>query len=65
MSKYVFDPSLAEAVEALRAQDTPFAIATVIRTAGLTAAKPGAKALLRGDGTIMQGWLGGAASVAR
>lgn len=36
-----------------------FAIATIVRTAGTTAAKPGAKALLRQDGTILDGWLGG------
>lgn len=36
-----------------------FAIATIVRTAGTTAAKPGAKALLRADGTILEGWLGG------
>lgn len=36
-----------------------FAIATIVRTAGVTAAKPGAKALLREDGTILEGWLGG------
>ncbi|TDE33726.1 XdhC family protein [Antarcticimicrobium sediminis] len=36
-----------------------FAIATIVRTAGTTAAKPGAKALLRDDGTILEGWLGG------
>lgn len=36
-----------------------FAIATIVRTAGTTAAKPGAKALLREDGTILEGWLGG------
>ena len=36
-----------------------FAVATIVRTAGVTAAKPGAKALLRNDGTILEGWLGG------
>lgn len=36
-----------------------FAIATIVRTAGTTSAKPGAKALLREDGTILEGWLGG------
>ena len=36
-----------------------FAIATIVRTAGTTSAKPGAKALLREDGKILQGWLGG------
>lgn len=36
-----------------------FAIATIVRTAGTTAAKPGAKAVLGKDGTILEGWLGG------
>ena len=36
-----------------------FAIATIVRTAGTTSAKPGAKALMREDGTILEGWLGG------
>ncbi|MEP3346810.1 MAG: XdhC family protein [Litoreibacter sp.] len=36
-----------------------FAIATIVRTAGTTSAKPGAKALLHDDGTILDGWLGG------
>lgn len=36
-----------------------FAVATIVRTAGTTSAKPGAKALLREDGTILEGWLGG------
>lgn len=50
---------LAEAATALRARQEPFAFATIVRTAGATAAKPGAKALLSADGTIVQGWLGG------
>lgn len=50
---------LAEAAQSLRDQDEPFAFATIVRTAGSTAAKPGAKALLSADGTIVQGWLGG------
>ncbi|WP_299618891.1 XdhC family protein [uncultured Tateyamaria sp.] len=50
---------LAEAAQALRARDEPFAFATIVRTAGATAAKPGAKALLSADGTILHGWLGG------
>lgn len=36
-----------------------FAVATIVRTAGTTSAKPGAKALMREDGTILEGWLGG------
>ncbi|SEW32729.1 xanthine dehydrogenase accessory factor [Cognatiyoonia koreensis] len=51
--------TLADAATALRARDEPFAFATIVRTAGATAAKPGAKALLGADGTILHGWLGG------
>lgn len=50
---------LAEAARHLREREEPFAFATIVRTAGPTAAKPGAKALLSADGTILQGWLGG------
>lgn len=52
-------PEIAAAAEDLRARHEPFAFATVIRTAGSTAAKPGAKALLAADGSILEGWLGG------
>lgn len=55
----ILSTDLAEAAQQLRARDEPFAFATIVRTAGSTAAKPGAKALLSADGTILQGWLGG------
>ena len=55
----ILSSDLAEAAQQLRDKDEPFAFATIVRTAGLTAAKPGAKALLSADGTILQGWLGG------
>ena len=55
----ILSTDLAEAAQALRDRDEPFAFATIVRTAGSTAAKPGAKALLSADGTILQGWLGG------
>jgi len=55
----VMDSELAEAAQTLRDNDEPFAFATIVRTAGATAAKPGAKALLAADGTILHGWLGG------
>ncbi|SPF78181.1 XdhC family protein [Pseudoprimorskyibacter insulae] len=45
--------------ETMQQQGEPFAIATVIRTHGATAAKPGAKALLDRDGTLLEGWIGG------
>lgn len=55
----ILSTDLAEAAQELRDKDEPFAFATIVRTAGSTAAKPGAKALLSADGTILQGWLGG------
>ena len=55
----VFDSDMAGAAQDLRARQVPFAFATIVRTAGSTAAKPGAKALLSADGTIVHGWLGG------
>jgi xanthine dehydrogenase accessory factor len=55
----VLSDGLATAAQALRQQDEPFAFATIVRTTGATAAKPGAKALLSADGTILHGWLGG------
>jgi xanthine dehydrogenase accessory factor len=43
----------------LRAEGRAFAVATVVRTVDATSAKPGAKALILGDGTIVEGWMGG------
>lgn len=36
-----------------------FAVATVVRTLSVTAAKPGAKAIINQDGQIVEGWIGG------
>lgn len=55
----VLSEDLAEAAQQMRAKQEPFAFATIVRTAGSTAAKPGAKALLSADGTMVHGWLGG------
>lgn len=49
---------LALAVE-LRDRGEPFALATVVRCERPTSAKPGAKALVRRDGSV-SGWVGGA-----
>ena len=38
--------------------EEPFAVATVVRTVAAVAAKPGAKALIRSDGSMI-GWVGG------
>lgn len=52
-------PDITELAEDYRRRAEPFALATVIRTAGATAAKPGARALIGADGTIREGWIGG------
>jgi len=43
----------------LRAEDQSFVLATVVRTVSVTAAKAGAKAVIRSDGSIAAGWIGG------
>jgi xanthine dehydrogenase accessory factor len=43
----------------MKARGEPFAVATVVRTVAATAVKAGAKALIRADGTISEGWIGG------
>lgn len=55
----IMSGDLADLVQTLRDKAEPFAFATIVRTVGSTAAKPGAKALLGPDGTILHGWLGG------
>jgi xanthine dehydrogenase accessory factor len=42
-----------------QAKGQTFAIATVVRTVSVTAAKAGAKALIGPDGSIEEGWIGG------
>jgi xanthine dehydrogenase accessory factor len=54
----VTDPLLERAVE-LQRRGEPFVLATVVRCEAPTSAKPGAKALVRLDGTV-EGWVGGA-----
>lgn len=46
-------------VNDMKARGEPFALATVVRTVSLTAAKAGAKAVILGDGTMTAGWIGG------
>jgi xanthine dehydrogenase accessory factor len=43
----------------MRAADESFAVATVVRTVSVTAAKAGAKGIIKPDGTIIAGWIGG------
>ena len=48
---------------AMKAAEQAFVLATVVRT--VTAAKAGAKAIIRPDGTIVAGWIGGGCERAR
>ncbi|WP_371932842.1 XdhC family protein [Roseibium sp. MMSF_3544] len=43
----------------LQTESEPFALATVVRTISVTAAKAGAKAVIAKDGSIVGGWIGG------
>lgn len=43
----------------LKSAEEAFVLATVVRTVSVTAAKAGAKAVIRSDGTIVAGWIGG------
>src|SRR6476620_9594139 len=52
------EPLLDRAAE-LQRRGEPFALATVVRCEAPTSAKPGAKALVRANGTV-EGWVGGA-----
>jgi xanthine dehydrogenase accessory factor len=46
-------------VAQMKAAEEAFVLATVVRTVSVTAAKAGAKAIIRPDGTIVAGWIGG------
>jgi len=46
-------------VSDMKAKKQPFALATVVRTVAATAVKAGAKAVIRPDGTLSEGWIGG------
>ncbi|MEL7116375.1 MAG: XdhC family protein [Pseudomonadota bacterium] len=59
MPSELLPPDTATLVANLREEGAPFAFATIVRTAGATAAKPGARAVIGADGEILSGWLGG------
>ncbi|MEZ2133126.1 MULTISPECIES: XdhC family protein [unclassified Sinorhizobium] len=48
-----------ELISRMRSAEETFVLATVVRTVSVTAAKAGAKAVIRPDGTIAAGWIGG------
>ena len=51
--------TILERAAELQRRGEPFVLATVVRCEAPTSAKPGAKALVRQDGTV-EGWVGGA-----
>jgi len=53
------DTDILERVNALKAAGEAFALATVVRTVSVTAAKAGAKAVIGTDGVLSAGWIGG------
>jgi xanthine dehydrogenase accessory factor len=56
MTKHV---EVMDLVAQLKAAEQSFVLATVVRTVSVTAAKAGAKAIIRPDGSIVAGWIGG------
>ena len=56
MGAYV---EVMDLVAQMKAAEEAFVLATVVRTVSVTAAKAGAKAIIRSDGTIVAGWIGG------
>lgn len=50
---------IMDLVAQMKAAEQVFVLATVVRTVSVTAAKAGAKAIIRPDGTIVAGWIGG------
>ncbi len=50
---------ILDRISAIKAKGEPFALATVVRTVSVTAAKAGAKAIILPDGSMSEGWIGG------
>ena len=52
-------PDILDRISAMKAKGERFALATVVRTVSVTAAKAGAKAIILPDGSVSEGWIGG------
>lgn len=50
---------ITDLAQELKARGDAFAMATVVRTVSVTAAKPGAKAIIDQQGHVLDGWIGG------
>ena len=62
MQRSLFMTAHAEVMDLvaqMKAAEEAFVLATVVRTVSVTAAKAGAKAIIRPDGSIVAGWIGG------
>lgn len=57
MNPLAFD--IQATMQRMRECGDQFAVATVVRTVSVTAAKPGAKAIINAQGDIVDGWIGG------
>ena len=55
----VTSEGFTDIVQEMVARGDAFAVATVVRTVSVTAAKPGAKAIVNQHGEIVEGWIGG------
>jgi len=51
--------NIVDLMQEMRSQGDAFAVATVVKTVSVTAAKPGAKAIIDASGEIVDGWIGG------
>lgn len=51
--------NILDRAHAMKLAGETFVLATVVRTVSVTAAKAGAKAIIRPDGTVVEGWIGG------
>src|SRR6201994_4767261 len=52
-------PEVLDLAAQMKAAEQSFVLATVVRTVSVTAAKAGAKGIIRPDGSIVAGWIGG------
>ncbi len=51
--------NILDRAHAMKLAGETFVLATVVRTVSVTAAKAGAKAIIRPDGSVVEGWIGG------
>jgi xanthine dehydrogenase accessory factor len=57
--QYAFQKDISDLAHEMKARGDAFAMATVVRTVSVTAAKPGAKAIIDEHGNVLDGWIGG------